>query len=65
MFKDAIRVIPVDQEQEFDPSSRVNFGMPFCVQHNVKVMRVGRIADGDLRKFVGYYRSELKKDLGR
>ena len=61
--KDAIRVIPVNQEQELHPCSRINFAMTFPVQHNVKVLEVGIIAPGDMRKFMGYYQNELEKDL--
>ena len=63
--KKAIQVIPVDEEQEFDPRSRVNFGMTFPVEHNVKVMSVGKIADHDHRQFMGYYKNELEKELGK
>ena len=63
--KKAIQVILVDEEQKFDPRSRVNFGMTHPVQHNVKVLRVGKIADRDHRRFMGYYQNELEKDLGK
>ena len=65
ILKKAIQVIPVDEEQKFDPCSRVNFGMTFPVQHNVKVMRVGMIASSDFKRFMGYYQNELEKDLGK
>ena len=65
IVKRAIQVIPVDDEQEFDPRSRVNFGMTFPVQHNIRLMSVGEIADWDFRRFMGYYQNELEKDLAR
>ena len=65
MNKDPIQVIPVSQEHELHPRSRVNFGMTFPVQHNVKVLEVGMVAPGDLRKFLGYYQNEAEKDFAR
>ena len=63
MFKEPIRVIPRSPEHELHPTSRVNFGMTFPVQHNVKVLEVGMVDPGDLRKFQAYYRNEAEKAL--
>ena len=63
IFKEAIKVIPVDEEQAFDPRSRINFARTFPVEYNVKVMEVGKVAESDMRRFIGYYKNEAEKDL--
>ena len=63
MFKEPIQVIPVSPEHELSPLSRVNFSLTWPVEHNVKVMEVGMVAAGDLRRFLGYYRNEAERDL--
>lgn len=63
MFKEPIRVIPVDQEQKLHACSRINFGMTFPVQHNVKVLEVGMVATEDMRKLMGFCQIEAERDL--
>ena len=58
LYKDPIRVIPVDMSQNLDPLSRINYAKPYPVEHNVKVCEVGTIAPPDRRKMVGYYQNE-------
>lgn len=50
--------------QPLDPLSRVNFARTYLVEHNVKVLEIGRIARRDARKLVKYWRSERSREFG-
>lgn len=56
MNKDPLRVELVDNSQKLDPRSRVDFGKPFSIQHNVKVKEVGVLAQQDMHKLIGYWK---------
>lgn len=49
--KGSIQVIPRTPRDKLDPSSRVNYAKVYTVEHNVKVLFIGRIAKGDRVQF--------------
>lgn len=59
MSKEALEVEPAKPDQKLDPMSRLNFGKVYTVEHNVKVLPVGRITDGSMARFNSYVRYEL------
>ncbi|KAJ9614703.1 hypothetical protein H2204_014511 [Knufia peltigerae] len=46
-------------DQTLDPSSRIHFGKYHTVEHNVKVMEVGRVTEESMPAFEAYCRQEL------
>ena len=58
MYKDPIQVEPVDSSMELDPLSRIHYAKPYPVENNVKVCKVGMVADRDIRKLWAYYQKE-------
>ncbi|KAF2469454.1 uncharacterized protein BDR25DRAFT_49675 [Lindgomyces ingoldianus] len=49
-----LRVIPYKNES-LDKESRVNFGKPYAVEHNVKVVEIGMIAEEHIHLLVNYF----------
>jgi hypothetical protein len=41
--------------ESIDPTSRINFGRVYMVEHNIKVLKVGRIPDGHLQRLEEYF----------
>jgi len=58
--KKPIAVNMADSEQKLDPMSRINFGKPYSIEWNVKVMNVGRIAEKSRAAFESYWQIERK-----
>jgi hypothetical protein len=61
IIKEAIAVIPANREQKLDRMSRLNFGKVHTVEHNVRVMPVGRVAQQSLPYFEGYWAAKAKE----
>ncbi|KAJ5679270.1 hypothetical protein N7462_007514 [Penicillium macrosclerotiorum] len=61
MTKEPLEVEPARPDQKLDPMSRVNFGKIYTVEHNVKVLPVGKVTEASLEKFNAYMRAELCK----
>ncbi|KAJ5093543.1 hypothetical protein N7456_009404 [Penicillium angulare] len=61
MTKEPLEVEPAKADQKLDPMSRLNFGKVYTVEHNVKVLPVGRITEGSLAKFSTYTKAEFCK----
>lgn len=59
MVKEPIEVEPYAADRKLDRMSRVNFGKIYTVEHNVKVLPVGRITGEFERRLLEYTRSEL------
>jgi hypothetical protein len=55
MVKEPLQVIPA-RNQKLSPMSRVNFAKMYTVEHNVKVMDVGKVSQDSLPKLIGYWR---------
>jgi hypothetical protein len=54
MLKQALRVHPYRSES-LNAASRINFGKPYAVEHNVKLAEIGIVADDHLHILVTYF----------
>jgi hypothetical protein len=61
MTKEPLEVEPAKPDQKLDPMSRLNFGKVYTVEHNVKVMPVGKMTDGSMSRFNSYVKYELTR----
>jgi len=43
-------------ESRLDKASRINFGKVYAIEHNVRVLNIGKISDEDMHLLVHYYR---------
>ncbi|KAL4897977.1 hypothetical protein BDV59DRAFT_168999 [Aspergillus ambiguus] len=59
MLPEALEVQTHNLEHRLDPMSRLNFGKLFTVEHNVKVLHIGKIAERSMDAFLDYARCEL------
>ncbi|RDW76761.1 uncharacterized protein DSM5745_06753 [Aspergillus mulundensis] len=59
MSKEPLEVAPENPDERLDPMSRLNFGKIYTVEHNVKVLPIGRITSGSMTRFRHYARDEL------
>jgi hypothetical protein len=58
MVKEPLEVIPAGH-QKLDRMSRVNFAKMYTVEHNVKVMDVGKVSQDSLTKLTAYWRTAV------
>ena len=61
IIKEPIAVNAADRDQKLDRMSRLNFGKVHTVEHNVRVMPVGRVAPQSLPYFEGYWAAKAKE----
>lgn len=61
MSKEPLEVEPTRPDQKLDPMSRLNFGKVYTVEHNVKVLPVGRITDSSIARFTSYVKYKLTR----
>ncbi|CAI7571013.1 unnamed protein product [Penicillium glandicola] len=61
MTKEPLEVDPARPDQKLDCMSRVNFGKVYTVEHNVKVLPVGKIMEASRMRFLEYAQSEFLK----
>lgn len=59
MSKEPLEVEPARPDQKLDPMSRLNFGKVYTVEHNVKVLPVGKITDRSMARFNSYVKHEF------
>ncbi|KGO77547.1 hypothetical protein PITC_059870 [Penicillium italicum] len=59
MAKEPLEVDPARPDQKLDSMSRVNFGKVYTVEHNVKVLPVGKITEGSRARFLEYAQAEF------
>lgn len=57
--KEPLEVKPAAHDQKLDKMSRLNFGRVYTVEHNVKVMPVGKISERSMPKLRGYARDSF------
>jgi hypothetical protein len=57
IVKNPIAVNPAGQDQKLHPMSRINFDKMYSIEHNVKVMNVGKVADGSLHNLALYFQN--------
>lgn len=54
LSKQPIFVVSSSGEQ-LEAASRVNYGKPYAVEHNVKVLDIGRVCDVHIHMLQGYF----------
>ncbi|KAJ0426927.1 hypothetical protein BJY00DRAFT_3590 [Aspergillus carlsbadensis] len=59
MVKEPLAVDPERFDESLHSKSRLNFGKIYTVEHNVKVLPIGVIAEVSMPKFISYARAEL------
>jgi hypothetical protein len=57
IVKQAITVSPASPEQQLRPMSRLNFGKPYTVEHNIKAMDVGMVVQRSLPYLESYFKN--------
>lgn len=60
LISKAIAVEKAFHDQRLDPMSRLNFKKIYTVEHNVKVMNVGKVTKDSLPVLIGYWRKSLE-----
>jgi hypothetical protein len=60
LTKKPIAVEKASADQRLDPMSRLNFKKVYTIEHNVKVMNVGKVAKDSLPALLGYWRQSLQ-----
>lgn len=63
MYKEPIKIIPINQTEKLDEYSRINLAKVYPVEHNVKICDVGMVDKKHIKTLRLYYKKELKKDL--
>ena len=61
LVKEPLEVEPAFDSITLHPSSLVNFGKIYTVEHNVKVMPIGQISDRSMPKFVYYWKQHVQQ----
>jgi hypothetical protein len=59
LTKYSIRVVPTGQES-LAPASRVNYGKPYVVEHNVKVLDIGLVVESHRYMIQTYFDDALR-----
>jgi len=59
LTKKLITVEKASDDQKLDIMSRLNFKKIYTIEHNVKVMNVGRVTRDSLPVLLGYWRQSL------
>ncbi|KAL4759999.1 uncharacterized protein BDW70DRAFT_161057 [Aspergillus foveolatus] len=59
MVKEPLEVVPENPGENLDYMSRLNFSKIYTVEHNVKVLPIGRISNRSMTRFREYARYEL------
>ncbi|KAL4878018.1 hypothetical protein BJY04DRAFT_120958 [Aspergillus karnatakaensis] len=59
MIKEPLEVAPDRPDETLDPMSRINFAKIYTVEHNVKVLPIGRITNASMIRFREYATEQL------
>ena len=62
MTKRSLEFVPSTPDQALDSMSRLNFGKIYTVEHNVKVLKVGRISTKSMGTFTNYARNSMLRE---
>jgi hypothetical protein len=60
LINKAIAVEKASADQQLDLMSRLNFNKIYTIEHNVKVMDVGKVIGKSLPVLIGYWRKSLE-----
>lgn len=61
LSKRAIAVNPARADQKLDRMSRLNFGKVYTVEHDVKVMDIGTVADASMAYLEAYWTNQKNR----
>jgi hypothetical protein len=59
LSKDPLGIVLEDSREKLDRMSRIDFGKVYTVQHNLKVVNVGRISSSDMDRLKWYYNESM------
>lgn len=59
MVKEPLEVVADSPEQTVNPMSRLDFGRIHTVEHNAKVLPIGRVTLESMARFIQYTRDEI------
>jgi hypothetical protein len=59
MTKESIRIYPARPDSKLSQLSRINFARVYTVEHNVKVMDIGIVAESSMHHLIGYWRAGI------
>jgi hypothetical protein len=59
MRKEPLEVVADSPEQTVNPMSRLDFGKIYTVEHNVKILPIGRVTEQSMERFIQYTRDEM------
>ena len=59
MTKQPICIDPASPDQKLDLTTRINFARVYTVEHNVKVMDIGIVAESSMHHLIGYWRAGI------
>lgn len=59
MIKEPLEVAVESRDETLNPMSRLDFGKIHTVEHNVKVLPIGRITTKSMTRFMQYTRDEM------
>ncbi|KAI9370682.1 hypothetical protein BJX61DRAFT_75493 [Aspergillus egyptiacus] len=62
MVKEPLEVAPERYDERLDPMSRLSFAKIYTVEHNVKVLPIGKISSASMTRFLWYAREELSAE---
>lgn len=61
MIKGPIEVAIDNRDETMNPMSRLNFGKIYIVDHDVKVLPVGRVTSRSMMRFIQYARDGMRQ----
>jgi hypothetical protein len=50
LSKEAIKVVPTTPRDKLDPMTRINYAKVYTIEHNIKVLGVGKVQDEDIKQ---------------
>lgn len=60
MGKEPMEVAMDNRDEQLAPMLRLNFGKIYTVEHNVKVLPLGRVTSRSMTRFIQYTRDEMR-----
>jgi hypothetical protein len=64
LTKKPLRMVPETQSEKLNPASRIDFGTPVTVQHNLKIKYHGKIYKKHMHRLKNYYNFENRVGEG-
>ena len=57
IVKNPITVKPATEDQKLHPKSRINFDKIYTIEHNVRVMNVGKVVAESMHNLLLYFKN--------